>query len=62
MSVCLFIQIPSDKLVKLLNILEKNIQDGSRLTTLMNHVSSFPCSPFFSIYYEMLKIVHAKSM
>ncbi|XP_030215405.1 nipped-B-like protein A isoform X1 [Gadus morhua] len=30
-------RIPSDKLVKLLNILEKNIQDGSRLTTLMNH-------------------------
>ncbi|XP_076010232.1 nipped-B-like protein A isoform X2 [Genypterus blacodes] len=30
-------RIPSDKLVKLLNILEKNIQDGSKLTTLMNH-------------------------
>ncbi|XP_062237835.1 nipped-B-like protein A isoform X3 [Platichthys flesus] len=30
-------RIPSDKLVKLLNILEKNIMDGSRLTTLMNH-------------------------
>ncbi|XP_072289836.1 nipped-B-like protein A isoform X1 [Eucyclogobius newberryi] len=30
-------RIPSDKLVKLLNILEKNIQDGSRLITLMNH-------------------------
>nr|XP_043881668.1 nipped-B-like protein A isoform X5 [Solea senegalensis] len=30
-------RIPSDKLVKLLNILEKNIQDGSKLSTLMNH-------------------------
>uniref|UniRef100_A0A673CGV1 Nipped-B protein n=1 Tax=Sphaeramia orbicularis TaxID=375764 RepID=A0A673CGV1_9TELE len=30
-------RIPSDKLVKLLNILEKNIQDGAKLTTLMNH-------------------------
>ncbi|XP_047447655.1 nipped-B-like protein A isoform X2 [Mugil cephalus] len=30
-------RIPSDKLVKLLNILEKNIQDGSKLTTLINH-------------------------
>ncbi|XP_056146171.1 nipped-B-like protein A isoform X2 [Lampris incognitus] len=30
-------RIPADKLVKLLNILEKNIQDGSRLSTLMNH-------------------------
>ncbi|XP_060894850.1 nipped-B-like protein A isoform X2 [Labrus mixtus] len=30
-------RIPSDKLVKLLNILEKNIMDGSKLTTLMNH-------------------------
>uniref|UniRef100_A0A8C6MEU9 Nipped-B protein n=1 Tax=Nothobranchius furzeri TaxID=105023 RepID=A0A8C6MEU9_NOTFU len=30
-------RIPSDKLVKLLNILEKNIQDGSKLTTMMNH-------------------------
>ncbi|XP_033829002.1 nipped-B-like protein A isoform X1 [Periophthalmus magnuspinnatus] len=30
-------RIPSDKLVKLLNILEKNIQDGSKLATLMNH-------------------------
>uniref|UniRef100_A0A671VD57 Nipped-B protein n=1 Tax=Sparus aurata TaxID=8175 RepID=A0A671VD57_SPAAU len=27
----------SNKLVKLLNILEKNIQDGAKLTTLMNH-------------------------
>lgn len=33
------LQISSDKLVKLLNILEKNIQDGSKLSTLMNHVS-----------------------
>uniref|UniRef100_A0A3Q2CJ54 Nipped-B protein n=1 Tax=Cyprinodon variegatus TaxID=28743 RepID=A0A3Q2CJ54_CYPVA len=30
-------KIPSDKLVKLLNILEKNIQDGSKLSTLLNH-------------------------
>ncbi|XP_075875687.1 nipped-B-like protein A isoform X2 [Nelusetta ayraudi] len=30
-------RIPSDKLVKLLNILEKNILDGSKLTTMMNH-------------------------
>ncbi|XP_075955000.1 nipped-B-like protein A isoform X2 [Anarhichas minor] len=30
-------RIPSDKLVKLLNILEKNIQDGSKLSTLMSH-------------------------
>ncbi|KAM3850382.1 LOW QUALITY PROTEIN: nipped-B-like protein B [Diretmus argenteus] len=30
-------RIPSDKLVKLLNILEKNIQDGSKITTMMNH-------------------------
>uniref|UniRef100_A0A7N9AQD0 Nipped-B protein n=1 Tax=Mastacembelus armatus TaxID=205130 RepID=A0A7N9AQD0_9TELE len=27
----------SNKLVKLLNILEKNIQDGSKLSTMMNH-------------------------
>ncbi|XP_026198584.1 nipped-B-like protein A isoform X3 [Anabas testudineus] len=30
-------RIPSDKLVKLLNILEKNIQDGSKLSTMINH-------------------------
>uniref|UniRef100_A0A8C7C7G4 Nipped-B protein n=1 Tax=Oncorhynchus kisutch TaxID=8019 RepID=A0A8C7C7G4_ONCKI len=30
-------RIPSDKLVKVLNILEKNIQDGARLSTLMSH-------------------------
>ncbi|XP_042276046.1 nipped-B-like protein A isoform X3 [Thunnus maccoyii] len=30
-------RIPADKLVKLLNILEKNIQDGAKLSTLMNH-------------------------
>ncbi|KAJ8262648.1 hypothetical protein COCON_G00151050 [Conger conger] len=30
-------RLPSDKLVKVLNILEKNIQDGSKLSTLMNH-------------------------
>lgn len=33
------LQIPSDKLVKVLGILEKNIQDGAKLSTLMNHVS-----------------------
>ncbi|XP_069043025.1 nipped-B-like protein A isoform X1 [Lepisosteus oculatus] len=30
-------RIPADKLVKVLNILEKNIQDGSKLSTLINH-------------------------
>uniref|UniRef100_A0A6Q2XUS5 Nipped-B protein n=1 Tax=Esox lucius TaxID=8010 RepID=A0A6Q2XUS5_ESOLU len=30
-------RIPSDKLVKVLNILEKNILDGAKLSTLMNH-------------------------
>uniref|UniRef100_A0AAY4E4L3 Nipped-B protein n=1 Tax=Denticeps clupeoides TaxID=299321 RepID=A0AAY4E4L3_9TELE len=30
-------RLPSDKLVKVLNILEKNVQDGAKLTTLMNH-------------------------
>ncbi|XP_066507181.1 nipped-B-like protein B isoform X2 [Hoplias malabaricus] len=30
-------RIPSDKLVKVLGILEKNIQDGSKLSTHMNH-------------------------
>lgn len=30
-------KISSDKLVKVLGILEKNIQDGSKLSTLMNH-------------------------
>lgn len=35
----ILLQIPSDKLVKLLNILEKNILDGSKLSTMMNHVS-----------------------
>ncbi|KAM6959390.1 nipped-B-like protein A [Aplochiton taeniatus] len=30
-------RIPSEKLVKVLNILEKNILDGSKLSTLMNH-------------------------
>uniref|UniRef100_A0A3B3T683 Nipped-B protein n=1 Tax=Paramormyrops kingsleyae TaxID=1676925 RepID=A0A3B3T683_9TELE len=29
--------IPTDKLVKVLNILEKNIQDGAKLSTLMSH-------------------------
>lgn len=32
-------QIPSDKMVKVQSILEKNIQDGAKLSTLMNHVS-----------------------
>ncbi|XP_073685456.1 nipped-B-like protein B [Garra rufa] len=30
-------KIPSDKMVKVQSILEKNIQDGAKLTTLMNH-------------------------
>ncbi|KAL7846528.1 hypothetical protein SRHO_G00215080 [Serrasalmus rhombeus] len=30
-------RIPSDKLVKVLSILEKNIQDGAKLSTHMNH-------------------------
>ncbi|KAM6985316.1 nipped-B-like protein B [Aplochiton taeniatus] len=30
-------RVPSDKLVKVLNILEKNIQDGAKLSTLMGH-------------------------
>ncbi|XP_056274487.1 nipped-B-like protein A isoform X2 [Pseudoliparis swirei] len=30
-------RIPSEKLVKLLNILEKNILDGSKLSTMMSH-------------------------
>ncbi|XP_063753533.1 nipped-B-like protein A isoform X2 [Eleginops maclovinus] len=30
-------RIPTEKLVKLLNILEKNIQDGSKLSTMMCH-------------------------
>uniref|UniRef100_A0A8C9S7Z3 Nipped-B protein n=1 Tax=Scleropages formosus TaxID=113540 RepID=A0A8C9S7Z3_SCLFO len=30
-------RLTSDKLVKVLNILEKNIQDGSKLSTLINH-------------------------
>ncbi|KAK1883924.1 Nipped-B-like protein [Dissostichus eleginoides] len=33
----IFHKFPSDKLVKFLNILEKNIQDSVKLTTLMNH-------------------------
>lgn len=39
-------QIPSDKLVKVLSILEKNIQDGAKLSTLMNHVSVVFTLPF----------------
>ncbi|KAM4635314.1 nipped-B-like protein B isoform 2-T2 [Polymixia lowei] len=30
-------RLPSDKLVKVLNILEKNIQDGAKLSTLISH-------------------------
>ncbi|XP_037608532.1 nipped-B-like protein B isoform X2 [Sebastes umbrosus] len=33
----IFHKFPSDKLVKMLNILEKNIQDSVKLSTLMNH-------------------------
>ncbi|NXM06082.1 NIPBL protein, partial [Tyrannus savana] len=32
-------KLSTDKTVKVLNILEKNIQDGSKLSTLLNHVS-----------------------
>ncbi|KFQ10955.1 Nipped-B-like, partial [Leptosomus discolor] len=32
-------KLSTDKIVKVLNILEKNIQDGSKLSTLLNHVS-----------------------
>ncbi|XP_059401039.1 nipped-B-like protein B isoform X2 [Carassius carassius] len=32
-------KIPSDKMVKVQSILEKNIQDGAKLSTLMNHDS-----------------------
>lgn len=37
-------QLSTDKTVKVLNILEKNIQDGSKLSTLLNHVSFKSCS------------------
>lgn len=37
-----FLQFSSSKLVKFLNILERNIQDSVKLSTLMNHVSSQP--------------------
>lgn len=50
---CLFLQIPSDKLVKLLNILEKNIQDGSKLSTMMNHVSALPPFSYFSLSFSI---------
>uniref|UniRef100_A0A671YEN7 Nipped-B protein n=1 Tax=Sparus aurata TaxID=8175 RepID=A0A671YEN7_SPAAU len=33
----IFNKLPSSKLVKILNILEKNIQDSVKLSTLMNH-------------------------
>ncbi|XP_034047622.1 nipped-B-like protein B [Thalassophryne amazonica] len=33
----IFNKLPSSKLVKMLNILEKNIQDSVKLSTLMNH-------------------------
>lgn len=36
---CFYPQIPSDKMVKVQSILEKNIQDGAKLSTLMNLVS-----------------------
>lgn len=43
-------QIPSDKLVKVLNILEKNIQDGAKLSTLMNHVSVVFTLPLVTLH------------
>uniref|UniRef100_A0A672ZDI7 Nipped-B protein n=1 Tax=Sphaeramia orbicularis TaxID=375764 RepID=A0A672ZDI7_9TELE len=33
----IFNKLPSEKLVKILNIMEKNIQDSVKLSTLMNH-------------------------
>lgn len=39
LTLTVFPQVPSDKLVKVQSILEKNIQDGAKLITLMNHVS-----------------------
>lgn len=44
------LQIPSDKLVKVLGILEKNIQDGSKLSTLMNHVSVVFTLPLVTLH------------
>ncbi|XP_048450258.1 nipped-B-like protein B [Rhincodon typus] len=40
-------RLPTDKMVKVLSILEKNIQDGAKLSTLFNHVSSMGITPFF---------------
>ncbi|KFW91079.1 Nipped-B-like, partial [Phalacrocorax carbo] len=37
-------KLSTDKTVKVLNILEKNIQDGSKLSTLLNHVSFKLCN------------------
>lgn len=50
-------QIPSDKLVKVLGILEKNIQDGSKLSTLMNHVS-IAFIVIYMFYICMLGFIH----
>uniref|UniRef100_A0A4W3INF4 NIPBL cohesin loading factor n=1 Tax=Callorhinchus milii TaxID=7868 RepID=A0A4W3INF4_CALMI len=36
-------RLPTDKMVKVLSILEKNIQDGAKLSTLFNHVSFQMC-------------------
>lgn len=38
--------------MKLLNILEKNIQDGSKLSTMMNHVSFFVSSLLNNLYIQ----------
>ena len=49
----LLFQLSTDKTVKVLNILEKNIQDGSKLSTLLNHVSlrSILFSPLLLFIY-----------
>ena len=44
-------QFSSNKLVKILNILERNIQDSVKLSTLMSHVSYQP-----DIRYRMYDI------
>ena len=49
----LLVQLSTDKTVKVLNILEKSIQDGSKLSTLLNHVSlrSILFSPLLLFIY-----------
>lgn len=51
------LQLSTDKIVKVLNILEKNIQDGSKLSTLLNHVSFklHHFTPLFSTSFSLLR-------